>query len=314
MRQESTVGIKAIFKKVMKDSLGTLAAIVSWSVLTSIVPITVGLIAISGFFLKNNASAQQSVISHLSQALQGVLTPKDLTNLVHATIQHSGLLGIVGLLGVLWGGSSVGGAISTVFQAVFEVKGRSFIVEKLIDIAMIFVFTILMVVIIAGTTAGSIIKKLFTGFALPGVATFAIGTAISLIAAFLLFATIYAVFPNVETRFKLANVWKGAVVAAVLFEILSFIFPLYVRYAHFQKDGAILGALVLLMAWVYFFSITMLVGAEVVVISALNEANKQDEAVGPRPDDVVPQQEVLRADKDSADSAAPATSRSGSQG
>jgi membrane protein len=314
MRQESTVGIKAIFNKVMKDSLGTLAAIVSWSVLTSIVPITVGLIAISGFFLKNNASAQQSVISHLSQALQGVLTPKDLTNLVHATIQHSGLLGIVGLLGVLWGGSSVGGAISTVFQAVFEVKGRSFIVEKLIDIAMIFVFTILMVVIIAGTTAGSIIKKLFTGFALPGVATFAIGTAISLIAAFLLFATIYAVFPNVETRFKLANVWKGAVVAAVLFEILSFIFPLYVRYAHFQKDGAILGALVLLMAWVYFFSITMLVGAEVVAISALNEANKQDEAVGPRPDDVVPQQEVLRADKDSADSAAPATSRSGSQG
>jgi membrane protein len=314
MRQESTVGIKAIFNKVMKDSLGTLAAIVSWSVLTSIVPITVGLIAISGFFLKNNASAQQSVISHLSQALQGVLTPKDLTNLVHATIQHSGLLGIVGLLGVLWGGSSVGGAISTVFQAVFEVKGRSFIVEKLIDIAMIFVFTILMVVIIAGTTAGSIIKKLFTGFALPGVATFAIGTAISLIAAFLLFATIYAVFPNVETRFKLANVWKGAVVAAVLFEILSFIFPLYVRYAHFQKDGAILGALVLLMAWVYFFSITMLVGAEVVAISALNEANKQDEAVGPRPDDVIPQQEVLRADKDSADSAAPATSRSGSQG
>ncbi len=308
------MGIKAIFNKVMKDSLGTLAAIVSWSVLTSIVPITVGLIAISGFFLKNNASAQQSVISHLSQALQGVLTPKDLTNLVHATIQHSGLLGIVGLLGVLWGGSSVGGAISTVFQAVFEVKGRSFIVEKLIDIAMIFVFTILMVVIIAGTTAGSIIKKLFTGFALPGVATFAIGTAISLIAAFLLFATIYAVFPNVETRFKLANVWKGAVVAAVLFEILSFIFPLYVRYAHFQKDGAILGALVLLMAWVYFFSITMLVGAEVVAISALNEANKQDEAVGPRPDDVVPQQEVLRADKDSADSAAPATSRSGSQG
>jgi membrane protein len=314
MRQESTVGIKAIFNKVMKDSLGTLAAIVSWSVLTSIVPITVGLIAISGFFLKSNPSAQQSVINHLSQALQGVLTPKDLANLVHATIQHSGLLGIVGLLGVLWGGSSVGGAISTVFQAVFEVKGRSFIVEKLIDIAMIFVFTILMVVIIAGTTAGSIIKKLFTGFALPGVATFAIGTAISLIAAFLLFATIYAVFPNVETRFKLANVWKGAVVAAVLFEILSFIFPLYVRYAHFQKDGAILGALVLLMAWVYFFSITMLVGAEVVAISALNEANKQDEAVGPRPDDVVPQQEVLRADKDSADSAAPATSRSGSQG
>ena len=291
------MAIKTIFSKVMKDNLGTLAAIVSWSVLTSIVPITVGLIAISGFVLTSNPSAQQSVISHLSQALQGVLTPKDLTNLVHATMQHSGLLGIVGLIGVLWGGSSVGGAISTVFQPIFEVKGRSFIVEKLIDIGMIFVFTVLMVIIIAGTTAGSIIKKLFTGFALPGVATFAIGVAISLVAAFLLFATIYAVFPNVENRFKLANVWKGAVVAAVLFEILSFIFPLYVKFAHFQKDGAILGTFVLLMAWVYFFSITMLLGAEVVAISSLDEANRQDDSVGPRPDGSVPQHEVLREDK-----------------
>lgn len=302
------MGIKTILKKVMKDNLGTLAAIVSWSVLTSLVPIVVGLIAISGFFLKGNPSAQQSVINHLSQALQGVLTPKDLTNLVQATIQHSGLLGIVGLLGVLWGGSSVGGAISTVFQPIFEVKGRSFIVEKLIDIGMIFVFTILMVVIIAGTTAGALIKKLFTGFALPGVATFAIGTAISLIAAFLLFAAIYAVFPNVETRFKLGNVWKGALVAAVLFEILSYVWPLYARFAHFQKDGAILGALVLLMAWVYFFSITMVVGGEVVAISALGEANKRDEAVGPPPDGSVPQHEVLREDKDSA---APAPSHAG---
>jgi membrane protein len=312
MRQESTVSLKTIFQKVMKDNLGTLAAIVSWSVLTSLVPITVGLIAISGFILKNNPSAQQSVITHLSQALQGVLTPKDLTNLVQATIQHSGLLGLIGLLGVLWGGSSVGGAISTVFQAIFEVKGRSFIVEKLIDIGMIFVFTILMVVIIAGTTAGALIKKLFTGFALPGVATFALGTAISLIAAFLLYAAIYAVFPNVETRFKLANVWKGALVGAVLFEILSYIWPLYARFAHFQKDGAILGTLVLLMAWVYFFAITMLLGAEVVAISTLNEANRQDESVGPQPDGSVPQHEVLREDEDAADSGTTVASRAGS--
>jgi membrane protein len=309
MRQESTVSVKTIFKKVMKDNLGTLAAIVSWSVLTSLVPIVVGLIAISGFFLKSNPSAQQSVISHLSQALQGVLTPKDLTKLVQATIQHSGLLGVIGLLGVLWGGSSVGGAISTVFQAIFEVKGRSFIIEKLIDIGMIFVFTVLMVVIIAGTTAGALIKKLFTGFALPGVATFAIGTVISLIAAFLLYAAIYAVFPNVETRFKLANVWKGALVGAVLFEILSYIWPLYARYAHFQKDGAILGTLVLLMAWVYFFAITMLIGAEVVAINSLNEANQQDESVGPQPDGSVPQHEVLREDKETA---SPEVSRTGS--
>ncbi len=301
------MNLKTIFTKVSKDNIGTLASIVAWSTLTSVVPIVVGLIAISGFILQGNASAQTSVITHLSQALQGVVTPADLHKLVSATIQHSGLLGIIGLLGVLWGGSSVGGAISTVFQAVFEVKGRSFIIEKLIDIGMIFVFTILMVVIIVGTTIGAIIKKMFTSFALPGVATFALGTAISLIAAFLLFATIYAVFPNVENRFKLENVWKGALVASILFEIVSYIWPLYARFAHFQKDGAILGALVLLMAWVYFFSIIMLVGAEVVAISALDEANDDDASIGPAPDGGVPQHEVLREDKQSPAPTASAT-------
>jgi membrane protein len=220
--------------------------------------------------------------------------------------------GLVGLLGIFWGGSSVGGAISTVFQAIFEVKGRPFIIEKLIDIGMIFVFTILMVVTIAGTTAGALINKLVSGFAVPGVVTFAIGTLISLTAAFLLYATIYAVFPNVETHFKLRNVWKGALVGAVLFQILSYIWPLYARFAHFQKDGAILGSLVLLMAWEYFFSITMLLGAEVVAINTLNEANQQDESVGPQPDGSVPQHEVLREDKEAADTGTTAASRAGS--
>jgi YihY family inner membrane protein len=288
------MGIKRVFRKLSKDNIGVLASIVSWNVLTSLVPIIVGLVAISGFFLRKNPSAQQSIVSHLSQALQGVLSPTELTNLVSASTHHTGLLGIVGFAGVLWGGAAVGGAISTVFQAVFEVKGRNFIVEKLIDIVMIFVFTVLMLVIILGTTAGALVKRLFTSFALSGIATFAIGTAISMVAAFLLFASIYLVFPNVETRFKLGNVWKGALTAAIIFEILTYIFPLYAHFAHFSSHGALLGAIALLMAWIYFFSITMVVGAEVVAFGAIGEAKSRQEAVGPEPEETVPQHAVLR--------------------
>jgi membrane protein len=296
------MSIKTIFKKLMKDNLGTLASIVSWSIVTSLVPIVVGLIAISGYVLSGNPSAQNSVVSHLSSALQGVVTPSELRNLVSATIHHTGLLSIIGLLGVLWGGSSVGGSISTVFETIFEVNSRNFIKEKLIDIGMIFVFTALMLVILLSTAAGAIINNLFTSWALPGAATFIVGTAISLIAAFILFAAVYAVFPNVEERFKLANTWKGAVVAAVLFEIISYIWPLYANYAHFQRDGAILGSLVLLLTWVYFFSVAMLIGAEVVAISSLHQANEQHASIGPAPDNSAPQHAVLRDDQSSRES------------
>ena len=286
--------MKTIFRKLSKDNIGVLASIVSWNVLASLVPILVGLIAISGFVLRGNPSAQQSVISHLGQALQGVLSSAELKNLVTASTRHTGLLGIIGFVGILWGGASVGGAISTVFQAVFEVKGRNFFVEKLIDIGMIFVFTALMIIIIVGTTAGAVVKRLFTSFALSGIATFAIGTAISLVAAFLLFASIYAVFPHVERRFKFGNVWKGALVAAILFEILTYIFPLYAHFAHFKSHGALLGAIALLMAWIYFFSITLLIGAEIVAFGAIGEAKSKGAAVGPEPEGSVPGHTVLR--------------------
>jgi membrane protein len=297
------VSIKTIYTKVSKDNVGTLASVVSWSVLTSVVPIIVGLIAISGYFLKGNPSAQHSVVSHLSAALQGVVTPKEMQNLVNATIQHTGLLGLIGLLGVLWGGSNVGGSISTVFQTIFEVKGRNFIVEKLIDIVMIFVFTALMLVILLATAAGALINSLFKSYSVPGPVTFVVGTAISLVAAFLLFAAIYAVFPHVEQRFKLHNTWKGALVAAVIFEIISYIWPLYASYAHFSRDGAILGSLVLLMTWIYFFSIAMLIGAEVVAINSLNQANQQNAEIGPAPDGSAPQHVVLREDPAGRESA-----------
>ncbi|HZT95751.1 MAG TPA: YihY/virulence factor BrkB family protein [Chloroflexota bacterium] len=287
---------KTFFKKWSKDNVGMLASVIAWNCLTSIVPIMVGLLAITGVILKGNPSAQHSVVSHLSAALHGVLTPKDLNTLVKASIRHSGLLGIVGFLGVLWGGSNVGGAISTAFQAIFETSGRNFIKEKLLDIVMIFVIAILMIVIIVGTTAATLVTKLFSGFPLSGGISLLIGTAIGLIAAFILFSAIYLAFPHVKMNLRLANVWKGAVAAAVLFTALSYIWPIYSHFAHFSRYGAVLFPILMLTAWLYFFSMIVCVGAELVAIGAIDEAEQKHEPEGPEPQETVPQHRVLRGE------------------
>src|SRR5438270_11415962 len=97
----------AFITKLRKDNIGALAAIVSWNTLTSVVPIVVSLLAISGFVLRGNPTAQQSVVSHLSQALKGVVTPDDLKSIVDVTVRHAGLLGLIGLLGALMVGYNV---------------------------------------------------------------------------------------------------------------------------------------------------------------------------------------------------------------
>jgi membrane protein len=287
----------AFIKKLGKDNIGMLAAFVSWSVLTSLVPIVVGLVAISGIFMQS-PSAQQSVVNHLSQALQGALSTKEIQSVVRTSTQHAGLFGIIGFLGILWGGSNVGGSLSTAFQAIFEVNGRNFFKEKLLDVGMIFVFTALMIVILVGTTAGALLNKLFASFPLPGVTQFIIGTAISLIAAFLLFASIYLAFPNIQPHLRLNNVWRGALLSAVLFQILSYIWPIYANFSHFQRYGAVFFPILVLTAWIYFFSMITMFGAELVAVGAIREAQSQDESVGPSPQNNVPQHEVLRGGKD----------------
>jgi uncharacterized BrkB/YihY/UPF0761 family membrane protein len=48
--------LKTLWNKISKDNVGTLAAIVAWNTLTSLVPIVIGLIAISGFILRGSPS------------------------------------------------------------------------------------------------------------------------------------------------------------------------------------------------------------------------------------------------------------------
>lgn len=290
--------VKTFIKKWGKDNVGTLASVIAWNTLTSLVPILVGLIAITGFILRGNPSGEHSVVAHLSAALHGVLTPKDLSSLVKASIQHSGILGIVGFVGVLWGGANVGGAISTAFQAIFETGSRNFIKEKLLDIVMIFVMAILMIVIIVGTAAGSLVTKLFHSFPLSSGLTFVVGAIIGVVAAFLLFAAIYMAFPHVKVRFRLGNVWKGALVAAILFTALSFIWPIYAHFAHFSRYGAVLFPILMLTAWLYFFSLILCVGAEFVAIGVVHEAEEKGEPAGPEPGETVPQHRVLRDEQE----------------
>lgn len=283
--------------KVMKDNITFLASAVAWTLLTSVVPIIVGMVAISSLFLRDPAS-QRAVVEHLSSALQGTLQPQDIKQLVTTSIQHSGVFALIGIVGILWAGSNVGGVFSTVFQPIFEVNGRDILKEKVLDVAMILVFVALMVVIVVATTAGAVITRLFPTAPIPGGTAFLFGTAISLAAAFLLFAVLYLVFPNVQPRFTMSHIWRGSLVAAILFQILSFIWPLYTQLSHFSRYGAVIAPMIILAAWIYFFALILMVGAEIVAFKAIEAANRTGQSIGPPPENFVPAHTMMRDDID----------------
>jgi len=280
--------------KAMKDNLSLLATVIAWNLLTSLVPVVVGLIAISGLILTGDRALQHSVVAHLSTALRGVFKPGQLNNMVRVSIRHSGLFGVIGMVGVLWGGSNVGGAISTAFQPIFETGGRNFVKERLLDVGMIFVIATLLAGIIAASTYTVFVNRLVSSFPLSGAASQVAGSLVDLAVGFVLFATIYIAFPNTERRLEIRHVWVGALVAAVLLDLLSLAWPIYAHFARFSQFGAILVPILVLTAWLYFFSLILVTGAEFVAIAAIGEANRRKLDIGPEPENVVPQHTLLR--------------------
>src|SRR5690349_1256863 len=99
--------VRPFSSRVLKDDVTMLASVVAWGVVSSIIPILVGLIAISGLVLRDPVK-QRIVIASLSQALQHVLTSADLRVLVHLVVHHTGLLGVLGAGGILWGACNIG--------------------------------------------------------------------------------------------------------------------------------------------------------------------------------------------------------------
>jgi membrane protein len=82
--------------------------------------------------------------------------------------------------------------------------------------------------------------------------------AIALLIAF--FYLMYAVLPFVKQDNR--HVLVGSVVAALLFMLATLVFRLYVQHFPPNKTYGIIGAVMLLLTWMYVVSVVILVGGE----------------------------------------------------
>jgi membrane protein len=283
---------KAYVEKVHKDNLRFLVSAVAWNILVSAVPVAIIAIAITGLIF--GRSQQQHLVVHdISRALQGVMSPHYLESLVALTFRHSILSGVAAFGAAIWAAMQIGFGISTAFQAMFEVRGRPFWREKLIQVAMLFVFLVLMFVIVWLTTSRNALEH-----GLPEPARFLLTTATTLAAAFVLFAAIYMVYPNTHEHLKLDNVWRGALLAAVLFQGFTYLWPVYID--HFRRYGGLLFPILVLTLWIYCFSVLLVLGGEIVALGAIREAERRGEELGPAPEGRVPQHRTLPQGRQSA--------------
>lgn len=257
---------KRAFAKFNNDWTMNLVSVVSYAVLTSIFPLLLAaftILALVPSFSGHTADFADQINKILPANVAHTIDIRALLAKVRASY---GIFTLISVVGFLWGGSNLFGTIENAFAIIYRVKTRDFIPQKLMSLVMMFLFIILLplsfvasFVLSAGTTA---LGKIIPG-ALTGPFPFIIGLATSIAALFLLFVAIFVIVPNMPISWR--HAWRGAVVAAVVMGILNTLFPFYT--AHFvgtsQYGTAAIGTVIIMITWFWFFSLVLLLGAQV---------------------------------------------------
>jgi membrane protein len=251
-----------VIRKFLEDQAPNWAALIAWNALFAMFPILIFAASLLGIVLGLFGQARDTVYSTIFTAFPG--DPQPLLDAVSTVKSQSGVLFIVGLVGLLWGGSALFGAVEQAFAVIYHTKPRDFIRQKLIAFGMVFLFTILVGIAVATSALLPALKHIpnIPEFLYSGAAAFILQVLVGVTAGFLLFGSMYYVIPN--RKQQLHKVIPGALVAGVLFELITLLFPLYISLNNgINQYGKTFGLFFLLMTFFFFLGLITMIGVEV---------------------------------------------------
>lgn len=132
---------------------------------------------------------------------------------------------------------------------------------RLLSFGLILGLAFLLMVSLIVSTAVAVFGEWTRGL-MPGweLVLQSVNTLISVSITTLLFAMIFKLMPSADVAWR--DVWIGAAVTAVLFELGKLLIGLYLGKSAVSEAFAAAGSLVVLLAWVYYASQIFLLGAE----------------------------------------------------
>src|SRR5260370_23811244 len=243
-----------LIQKFLEDRAPNWAAVIAWNALFAMFPIVIFASSLLGYALRMFGAANDAVYKTIFSVIPGDPQEQaELFNAVYGVKSQSGVLFIVGLAGLVWGGSALFGAIEQAFAVIYHTKPRDIIRQRLIAFGMVFLFTILVGIAVATSALLPALKHIpnIPEFLYSGVAAFILQVVVGITAGFLLFGSTYYVIPNRKQEFR--KVIPGALVAGVLFELITLLFPLYISLNNvINQYGTTFGLFFLLMTFCFF--------------------------------------------------------------
>ena len=263
------------------DALGN-AAQIAFYFSFAFFPLLLFLVSLFGIVLNSTESLKTDLYVYLEQIM-----PLSAYQLVHDTLEEvvqnsSGGKLTFGLLITLYSASAGVDNLRSGLNSVYEEdEKRSWWWTKLLALLLTLLFIILIGVALVAVAAGW--KLAQVGLSSVGIdvtspwALGAIQWISVLVVLVFVTATIYSVLPSLK-EFKWVWITPGAVVAIILWVLLTSGFKLYLQYFNsYNKTYGSLGAVIILMLWMYLTAVAVLIGGAInSVLTEMSEADKEE--------------------------------------
>src|SRR6202022_1476379 len=254
-----------VIRKFLEDQAPNWAALIAWNALFATFPIVLFAASLLGYALRLFGEANDAVYKTIFSVIPNDTGQQnEVIKAVSGVKSQSGILFVLGLLGLPWGGAALFGAIEQAFAVIYHTKPRDFIRSRLIAFGMVFLFTVLVGIAVATSSILPALKNIpdIPLFLYSALAAYILQMIVGVAAGSLLFGSIYYVIPN--RKQQLHRVVPGALVAGILFELVTLLFPLYLSINRgINQYGATFGRLLLLMTFFFFLGLITMIGVEV---------------------------------------------------
>lgn len=253
------------------EALQSAGSMAYFSVLSMFQLLVLGVVVLS--FFVDTGAARQFMIEQVEAG--SPLDADAIGGVIDAVIDSRGGISIIGVVLLLWSALGVFSALSAgVSRAFADAPKRGFLQDKLIGLLLLSVSGVLVIGSLAIGVATGILQQQAASVLddIPGGgwALGAIGLVVPFVLIFLAFLLIYRVVPNRAVTFT--EVWPGAFVATVLWTVLRFGFTYYATdIARYDTAFGPISTAITLLAFLYFASVVVLLGAEFARASAIDD-------------------------------------------
>jgi membrane protein len=258
--------------KINRDWMFNLASMLAYNLLLSVFPLLLLLVSLLGLIFQHVPStctphrAEGQLFSALLYALPSQFSGSRgaaLASLCLELSEESFPLACIGVMAALWLGSRLFVKMENAFGVIFRLPSRNFWRQQGIAFGMASLFAVLAPFSVFLSVAPARLLGLARRTpSNPSLAGYTVGFVCGTLVTFLLLVLIYIIVPNQRMRF--GQVWKGALVAALLLSLYELGFPLYEHFfASSTSYSTLAGLIALMLLFFYYFTVLVLLGAEI---------------------------------------------------